>query len=229
MIVEIITIGDEVVAGNILNTNTQYLADKLWQHGFEVEYHSSIRDDDDKITEVLKLAESRADLILIAGGLGPTADDFTIEVAARTFQKKLILDQDYLQYLEKLYQERGRELSENNKKQALVPKDGLIFKNKIGTAPGVALESNKKWFYFMAGVPVEMKHIFNDYVLPHILENRSDRFYFKTTLLRTFGIAESDLDRKLEDLYKDRTHIDGVRIGFRAHFPEILIKLSSWI
>lgn len=228
MIVEILTIGDEVVAGNIINTNTVYIADQLWQQGYQVEYHSSVRDDADKIKEALLLARNRADFVLVTGGLGPTADDFTLEIAAKTFNQELNLDQDYLKYLEELYKSRGRILSENNKKQAYVPKDGLVFKNKIGTAPGIAFQSQEKWFYFMAGVPREMKHLFHDYVLPHLNSLRSDQLFFKTKLLKCFGIAESDLDQKLQDLYQDRVHIDGVRVGFRAHFPEIFIKLSSW-
>lgn len=228
MIVEIISIGDEILAGNILDTNKQYLSDACWQLGFKVEYHTSVRDDEKAIRDALLHAAERADAVICTGGLGPTSDDFTIDVAAKTFGAELVTDQASLDYLQKLFERKGRELKENNKKQALIPKGGRALENTIGTAPGVSFEFKKTQFYFLPGVPREMIFIFKKSVLPDLLSKRPDQIYFKTKFLKTFGSTESDLDNKLRDLMHDRTEIENARIGFRFHFPEIFIKISVW-
>ncbi|HBF12682.1 MAG TPA: competence/damage-inducible protein A [Deltaproteobacteria bacterium] len=228
MIIEILTIGDELLSGNVVNTNQSYLSDKLWLAGFQVEYHSSVRDDASKIKEALLLAADRADIVLVSGGLGPTADDFTLEIAAKTFKKKLVLDKNYLTYLERLFTQWGRPLSENNKKQAYVPQGAQTFMNKVGTAPGVGVKYKKAHFYFFPGVPAELKQIFSDFVFPEIISSRKEKIFFESKILKCFGAAEADLDLALKDLYINRLDIENVRIGFRAHFPETYIKLSAW-
>lgn len=228
MKIEILTIGDEILSGNILDTNTAYLSDKFWMHGFEVAYHSGVRDDADTIQEALLLAAGRADAIVVTGGLGPTADDFTLEIAAKTFKKKMALDKSYLHYLENLFKQWGRAISENNKKQAYVPEGAVTYRNRVGTAPGVGMVYKKKHFYFLPGVPKEMKQIFEDSVLPEIVSLQKQRTFFESKLIKCFGAAESALDQALSDLYVKRLNIKNVRVGFRAHFPETFIKLSAW-
>lgn len=226
MKVEILTIGDEILSGDILNSNSAYLSSQLWSCGLMVSYHSSVRDDAETIQEALLLASQRSHLVLVTGGLGPTADDFTLEIAAKTFRKKLVLDEAYLAYLKNLLKQWGRSLNENNKKQAFVPQGAKTFQNRVGTAPGVGLIFKKTPFYFFPGVPRELHQLFEDFVLPEIL--RSAGTFFRSKRFNCFGAAEADLDAALKDLYQDRTTIDHVRIGFRAHFPETMIKLSAW-
>lgn len=228
MSVEILTIGDEILCGNVVDTNTAYLADKLWLNGFQVTYHSAVRDDAVKIKEALLTAVGRAELVIVTGGLGPTADDFTLEIAAKTFKKKLVLDQNYLHYLENLFKQWGRPLKESSKKQALIPQGGKAFQNRVGTAPGVGLKYKSSHLYFLPGVPKEMKQIFEDFILPDILLHRKIPLFFESKVLKCFGAAESELDLALKDLYVNRLDIQNVRTGFRAHFPETFIKLSSW-
>lgn len=228
MTIEVIAIGDEILSGNIVDTNTAYLSDKLWIEGLEVTYHSAVRDDPPKIREALLLAADRAELVLVTGGLGPTADDFTLEIAAKTFRRKLVLNQPYLQYLKNLYRKWGRTMSANNEKQAVIPEGAKTFENRVGTAPGVEVIYKKTAFYFMPGVPAEMKQLFQDFILPEILRARKSKKIFKSKVLRCFGLPESDLDYALKDLYHERLMIENVRVGFRAHFPETLIKLSAW-
>lgn len=228
MNVEIITIGDEILSGNIVDTNTAYLSDQLWLNGIEVTYHTGVRDDAAKIKEVLLRAAERSGLVICTGGLGPTADDFTIEIAAKTFRKKLVFDQGYVRYLERLFKKWGRPLKENNKKQAYIPQGGKTFQNRVGTAPGVGIKFKKTQFYFLPGVPKEMKQIFNDFLLPEILSSQKQRTFFESKVLKCFGAAESELDHALKDLYVHRLEIENVRVGFRAHFPETFIKLSAW-
>ena len=228
MKIEIITIGDELLSGDIIDTNASYLSESLWSEGLEVAYHTSVRDDAVTMKEALLVASRRAQLVVVSGGLGPTADDFTLEVAAKTFKRPLITDENYVSYLKNLFRKWGRELSENNRKQALVPKGSKTFQNRVGTAPGVGLKFRQTQFYFLPGVPKELKQIFSDFVLPEILLQRKRGEVFEFKLLRCFGSAEADLDSALKDLYVNRLDIAGVRVGFRAHFPETLIKLSAW-
>ncbi len=228
MLLELISIGDEILSGDILNTNTQYLSENLWQRGFKVEFHTSIRDDEDKITDALTRAATRADAVIVTGGLGPTADDFTIDVAAKVFGVGFFTDEPSIARMQKMFSRRGRVMNENNKKQALIPIGGKALVNEVGTAPGVYFCFHGVHFYFLPGVPREMKHIFAASVLPDLLLHRKDKTIFKTHVLKTFGCAESELDERLSDLFHDRTHIQNARIGFRAHFPEIFIKISVW-
>lgn len=228
MIVEILTIGDEILSGDILDTNKQYLSEKCWLNGLAVENHTGVRDEESRIAEALARASERADVVLCTGGLGPTMDDFTIEVAAKTFGVPLVEDKPVLDYLVDLLKRRGRELSPNNRKQALIPEGGTAFVNVTGTAPGVYFCYRGKHFYFMPGVPREMKYLFESFMLPHILSLRRDAMHYESVVLKTFGETEAALDRALADLFRERVNIANVRAGFRVAFPEIFIKLSAW-
>lgn len=228
MQVEIITIGDELLSGNVIDTNTAWLSDQLWLKGIEVAYHTGVRDDAEKIKEALLHAAGRAELVLVCGGLGPTADDFTIEVAAKAFKRKLVLDQHYVRYLENLFRQWGRPLTETSRKQAYVPLGAKTFQNRVGTAPGIGVKFKKTQVYFMPGVPKELKQLFHDFILPEILSLRKKALHFESKLLKCFGSAEADLDSALKDMYVNRVDIENIRTGFRAHFPETFIKLSAW-
>lgn len=228
MKIEIIATGDEIISGNVVNTNTSWISDKLWMNGFEVGYHTAIRDDKKTIEEALRIAAGRAKIVIVTGGLGPTEDDFTLEVAASVFGKKLTLDKKYLTHLKRLFSSWGREMRANNEKQAYIPKESVTYLNKVGTAPGVGATWKKTRFYFLPGVPREMKQLFDDFILPEIIQNRKEKIHFESKMLRCFGAAESQLDDALKDLYTKKMDIQNVRIGFRAHFPDTLIKLSAW-
>lgn len=240
MKIEILTIGDEILSGNITDTNKAWLSDQLWRAGFHVAYHSGVRDDPPAIRDSLLLARERSDAVIVTGGLGPTADDFTIEIAAQTFNRPLVLDQPSLDHIYDLFNKMGRPVKDNNKKQAMIPTGAKALFNKEGTAPGVYLEetflnkfsdrfSNKKIpFYFLPGVPREMKHLFSTFVLPDLLTRQSEPVHLETRFYKCFGVGESDLDFALKDLFDERTTIEGIRVGYRAHVTETSIKLSSW-
>lgn len=227
-VVEIIAIGDEIVSGEITNTNASFLAQELWQQGLAVKYHTTVRDDERDIADCLIRACGRAGIVIVTGGLGPTMDDFTIEVAAKVFGAKLVEDAETLRRLHGFAQRRGRVLTENSKKQALVPEGAKIFANHVGTAPGIYYGHQGALFYFLPGVPAEMKDLFLRSVLPDILARQKRRPHFKIKYLKTFGAPEAELDHLLSDLAHDRTQIENARVGFRAHFPETTIKLSLW-
>jgi len=228
MKVEIIAIGDEIISGDIVNTNPQFLSEELWQHGFKIEYHTTIRDDEEAIKEAFLRASERVDIVVTTGGLGPTMDDFTVDVAAKAFDVPLIEDEETMERLHAFAKKRNKELSENSKKQAFIPKGGKTFPNDHGTAPCIYYNHNETNFYFLPGVPREMKHLFGHAVLPDVLEKRKEKLHFRIKYLQTFGMAEAHLDDALVDLSHDRTHINNARIGFRTHFPETTIKVSVW-
>lgn len=225
---EIIAIGDEIIAGNIIDTNTAYLSDFLWRQGYDVAYHTSVRDDESKIREALIKAGGRAKIVLVTGGLGPTVDDFTIEVASHVFKKRLVRDVDYEKYLIKLFKKRKRDVSASLLKQALKPQGADVFQNQVGTAPGIGLTFRKTRYYFMPGVPKEMRHLFEKRIFNDIEKHTKRKNKIATTILRCFGTGESQIDSALADLFQDRLTIQGVRIGYRAHFPETFVKLSAW-
>jgi nicotinamide-nucleotide amidase len=228
MIIEILSIGDEILSGNITNTNAQYLSDECWRRGFQVKYHTTVGDHDDDVRDALLRASERADAILCTGGLGPTMDDFTIEVAAKTFGVPLVIDEATEKFLEAWCAKRGRKLTDNNRKQALIPQGGKALSNKAGTAPGVFYEFRGKPFYFMPGVPTEMRYLFKTHIQDNLKSRQKDAVHFETVLLKTFGCPESELDNKLKDLEDGRSSIQNARIGFRVAFPDIYLKISTW-
>ncbi len=191
MKVEIITIGDEVMSGNVVDTNMAHLSDKLWLLGLDVSYHTAVREDPDSIIEVLKHAASRARIVVVTGGLGPTKDDMTLEAASKAFGKKLALNAEVKKYLEMMFRQRGRTLSEANLKQAYLPEGAKPYLNRVGTASGVKLTYKKATYYFLPGVPKEMNHLFDDYVAKDLKLEATKKIHFQAKVLRCFGSAES--------------------------------------
>lgn len=226
MKIELISIGDEILSGDILNTNVQYLSRAFWELGFEVARHTGVRDDETDIRAALMVARERADIVVCTGGLGPTSDDLTIPVAAAAFGRELVVDVGTLEHLREYFEKHGRELTPENSRQALIPDGALALPNMTGTAPGVFYDFTGTFFYFLPGVPSEMRQIFKDTVLPHALSHKAAGQYFYKMVLRTFGRPESVLQKELADLFTGQTEIQGVRVGFRPQFPEVLIKLS---
>ncbi len=161
--------------------------------------------------------------MLCTGGLGPTLDDLTTEVAAEVLGVGLKLDQQALETMQGLWSRRGRPMPENNRRQALLPEPAEVLPNPIGTAPGFTVRIDRAHFFFMPGVPREMKQMFAEQVKPRIEGLRADHSVFDVRVLRSFGLAESAADEALAGL---EARFPGVKLGFRAHFPEIQIKLT---
>ena len=140
---EIIAVGTEILLGDILNTNAQYLALELAELGIDVHYQTVVGDNPKRLEDTLFHAFSRADLIITTGGLGPTEDDLTKETGAKYFQEELVLDERAFKRIQKYFQKTGREMTQNNKKQAFVPKNSTVLYNDNGTAPGIIIEKNQ--------------------------------------------------------------------------------------
>lgn len=195
---EVITIGDEILYGQITDTNTQWLSAALSQLGIKTIRKSSVGDRYDEIQTILKEASQRAQLVILTGGLGPTNDDITKKVLTDFLNQPLVQNDDVLSDVEAFFTSRGRTLSEINKLQAFIPKDAVALRNHYGTAPGMWAEHEGVVFISLPGVPYEMKGIMNDYGLPAIKK------YFKTPfivhqIIRTAGIGESVIAEQIKD------------------------------
>ena len=220
---EILSTGDEVLTGQIADTNAAFLADQMGSLGFEVARHTTVGDDRAMLAATFRRLGAEADVVLCTGGLGPTIDDLTTEVAAEVLGAALKTDAAALAHMEGLWKSRGRPMPENNRKQAQIPETAEVLSNPAGTAPGFTAKIDRAWFFFMPGVPREMKRMFAEQVVPRLEGLRPEPTVFDVRVLRSFGLAESAADQALTGL---EARFPGVKLGFRAHFPEIQIKLT---
>lgn len=203
---EIIAVGSELLLGQIANTNAQFLSKQLADLGVNVFYHTVVGDNANRLKEAIRVAESRADLLIFSGGLGPTKDDLTKETIANHLGKELIFDEIALQSIEEYFEKTKRTMTENNKKQALVLEDSQVLPNDHGMAPGMFLEKDKHFYMLLPGPPKEIKPMFVKYGYPAIQEKLANKDVIVSRVLRFFGIGESLLETKIEDLLESQTN-----------------------
>jgi nicotinamide-nucleotide amidase len=223
---EILTIGDELLRGEIVDSNKAFLSDRLFSLDIETRFHVSVGDDPADMEDAFRRATGRSDIVLVSGGLGPTRDDLTALVLARTFGRELQVDQTSLEEIKAFFARFGREMAPNNAKQANFPQGAEVLPNPIGTAPGCLLEESGTLFFCMPGVPRELRRMMDEQVLPRIAERLAGvegRPVVRATLLRTFGIGESNLDEELADIARE----DGVSLGFRTAFPDNYLRVVA--
>jgi nicotinamide-nucleotide amidase len=223
MKVKIISIGDELVSGAIVDTNSAYLAEQSESLGMKVNEQCCVGDNLDDIIFTISEAGQRADVVLVTGGLGPTPDDLTSEAAAKSSQKDLILFPEILQSIQNFFKKIGREMPASNKKQAYFPAHAKVLDNPIGSAPGFTCQIGKALFYFMPGVPREMKKMFSEQVVPRIKESFAGELgtNFVSTF-STFGLSEAIIGQHLK---KIGAKFPEVRLGTRFDFPVVQIKI----
>ena len=199
---EILCIGTEILMGDIVNTNAAYIAKELAGLGINVYHQSVVGDNPQRLREALELAFSRADIVITTGGLGPTYDDLSKETIAAFFGRELVMDQESLHRIECHFLRQNRPMTENNKKQAMMPQGCIIFPNNNGTAPGCAIEGTGeqqgKTVIMLPGPPREMKPMFEESVKPFLLKDSDTRLVSHT--MHFFGIGESMLESLLRDL-----------------------------
>ena len=198
-VVEIVVVGDEILASPARDTNSAFLADALGAAGYPVSFISSVGDRIESIAGVFLTAAGRADVILATGGLGPTPDDVTVGAAAKAANVELEFDGEVFRRIEALFRRRNRPMSGSNRKQAMIPAGAVPLVNEIGTAPGICLELNGAVLYLMPGVPAEMQKLFSDTVLPEIKE-RFAPSDFSIATLNVTGVSESGLYDSIRDI-----------------------------
>lgn len=221
---DVITIGDEILYGQITDTNSQWISAELDKIGIKIRRKSSVGDKEEEIINILEEAEKRSDIILITGGLGPTNDDITKKTLAKYFGASLVLNNQALQDVSLYFQKRGRELTELNKSQAFLPDCCTCISNTCGTAPGMWFKKGKKIFVSMPGVPYEMKTMMKEDIIPRLQQ------FFKTPviyhkIIRTSGIGESFLADKIKDWESNLpSHI---KLAYLPSLGEVKLRLTA--
>src|SRR5246127_1045534 len=225
MRIEIICTGDEVLTGKIVNTNFSYMAQKLEDFGLSVAWGTTVGDDREELLAAFRLSAERADAVIVNGGLGPTVDDLSQEIAARAAGVDLVLNDDWVQRMEDFFRRRNRVMSPNNRKQAMLPTTAEILDNPIGTACGFALDIGKARFFFTPGVPRELHRMLEEQIIPRLLARSGAPSTIHLKRFHTYGLGESHVDQLLtgvEELVPDGS----VKLGFRTHYPQIETKLT---
>ena len=198
---EIITIGDEILSGQTLNTNAAYIGEVLSEINVDVNRAVVVGDKEEAILDSFRKAFARNDLVLVTGGLGPTHDDLTLDCIVKYFNTELVISDDVLKDIKKIFDKRNRELTPSNEAQAMVPQISDVIRNYNGTAPGVWIEKNDKIFISMPGVPFEMKEMMTGYVIPRLTEERLESKDNRITKsLLTTGIPESFVFERLGNI-----------------------------
>lgn len=195
---EILAVGTEILLGDIVNTNAQYIAQGLAELGIDVFYQTVVGDNPDRMKTAMNIAFERADIIITTGGLGPTGDDLTKEIGAEYFGRKLILDEKALDRIKKFFDKMKRPMTDNNVKQAMVPVNSTVMYNENGTAPGIIIEDNNKILIMMPGPPREMKPMFSKQVKPYLASKQNHTLVSRT--LRIAGVGESAMESMVRDM-----------------------------
>ncbi len=218
----VLSIGTELTRGELVNSNAAWLGAELTALGFEVIEHVAVDDDIPRVISVLQSLKERAAVVVSTGGLGPTTDDLTTESVARALGVGLVRHDPSLEHIRRRFERAGRTMSPSNEKQADFPEGADILANPSGTAPGFGVRLGNCAFYFMPGVPQEMRRMFEEQVAPRIRSLAPNNLF--QLHLKTFGLPESVVGEKLDGVEKA---FPGTTIGYRAHFPEIEVKVLA--
>ncbi|MEO8762280.1 MAG: competence/damage-inducible protein A [Bacteroidia bacterium] len=225
MLAEIITIGDEILIGQIVDTNSAWLGTELSNLGITVKQITSVSDDKQHILEALALAEKRADIIIMTGGLGPTKDDITKHTLCEYFKTTMVVNQEVLKHVTDFFAKRNRPMLEVNNKQAEVPINCEVLFNNHGTAPGMWFNHNGKVFISMPGVPFEMKGIMMDYGFDKLKQTFTLPFIYHRTIL-TQGIGESFLADKLTD-WENNLEAKQIKLAYLPSPGMVKLRLTA--
>lgn len=221
--VEMLSTGDEVLHGQIVDTNAAWLADVLFQNGLPMSSRSTVGDSLSSLVETLQARSEVADVLIVNGGLGPTSDDLSALAAAKASGVELVLHQAWLDNIEAWFASRGRVMAASNRKQAEIPANAEMLDNPVGTACGFALRLNRCWIFFTPGVPSEFKVMVEQQILPRLKQQFDLPEPPLCLRVTTFGRGESDIAAELEPLALP----EGVVMGYRSSMPIIEIKLTG--
>jgi nicotinamide-nucleotide amidase len=225
MQVEVICTGDEVLSGKIVNTNYNTIVQKLEDVGIGVRWGTIVGDERETLLAAFELAGSRADAVVVNGGLGPTVDDLSQEIAAKAARVELVLSEEWLARMKALFERRSRIMPPNNVKQAMLPETAEILDNPVGTACGFALDIGRARFFFTPGVPRELARMLDEQVVPRLLARAGAPATIYLKRLHSYGLGESHVDALLKGV-EALAPGGGVKLGFRAHYPQLETKLT---
>ncbi len=221
MTVEILSTGDELLTGQVVDTNSTWLMDRLWDLGVMVRRKTLVGDDRADLDAAIRETTARADLVVMSGGMGPTEDDLTAECVAAVLGVPLELHEPSLRAIEERFRRFGRTMTPNNRKQALFPRGAEVIPNRFGTAPGFAVKVARGEVVCLPGVPLEFKGLADEWVLPRLAARLGE--VPAARVLKLFGVPESHADDAMRPVMDDPANA-GVRWGYRAHWPEVHVK-----
>jgi nicotinamide-nucleotide amidase len=219
---EILAVGTELLLGQIVNTNAQYISARLPDVGVNVYYHSVVGDNPVRLKECFNTALKRSDVIILTGGLGPTRDDLTKETVAEILNRKLVLHEETLEMMKQFFARFNRKMTENNIKQAYIPENSIIIQNDSGTAPGCIIEEGDKIVILLPGPPSEMKPMFESTVIPYF--EKTLEFRLESRYVRIFGLGESVVEEKIIDLIDSQTN---PTIAPYAREGEVTVRITA--
>ena len=220
---EIITIGTELLLGQIIDTNSAFIAQQLANIGFDVYTKTTVGDNEVRISEAISRALERSDVVITTGGLGPTVDDKTRDAVAMATKRKLFLDKVLLEEIKALFKRRGLTLGENNPLQAQIPTESIPIHNPVGTAPGFIVKFRNSFVISLPGVPHELHHLMDHTVLPFLKKEFDIQAVIKTRVLRTAGEGESNIDRRIAEFEESANPT----VGLAAHPGAVDIRISA--
>ncbi|WP_029593430.1 nicotinamide mononucleotide deamidase-related protein YfaY [Franconibacter pulveris] len=221
--VEMLSTGDEVLHGQIVDTNAAWLADYLFENGFPMTRRNTVGDNLEALTAILQERSQQADIVIVNGGLGPTSDDLSAEAAAKAAGVELELHEEWLAHMEQFFSSRGRVMAPSNRKQAMIPAGSEMVDNPVGTACGFALTLNRAVIFFTPGVPSEFRQMVQQQIVPRLRQRFPQVDPPVCLRLTTFGRSESDLAQSLDSL----TLPPDVVMGYRSSMPIIELKLTG--
>jgi nicotinamide-nucleotide amidase len=222
---EIITIGSELLLGQLVDTNSSYIARRLAEQGIELIQTSTVGDDLSRIEAVLREAMQRSSIVITTGGLGPTEDDLTREGVAKVFQRSLIFQPHLMEQIEAIFKRRGFRMAENNRKQAYIPEGAIPIENPKGTAPGFIMEYPKGSIISIPGVPLEMEYFMQNSVIPYLRKQFDNKHQvIRYRVLRACGLGESAIGLQIKDLMKESRNPS---VGTLASIGDIRIRITA--
>jgi nicotinamide-nucleotide amidase len=220
---ETISIGTELLLGQITDTNAVWIAERLSEVGVDLYFRTTVGDNVGRIVDAIQHALTRADVIITTGGLGPTVDDMTREAVAKATNRDLVLDENLLAQIRHLFEKWGRTMSENNVRQAYIPRGATPIENPVGTAPVFIVEHQGKYVISLPGVPREMKHLMETRILPWLREKTGGEWIILSKTLRTCAVGESQVDEKITDLEAS----SNPTVGLLAHPGQTDVRITA--
>jgi competence/damage-inducible protein CinA-like protein len=220
---EILTIGTEILLGEIVDTNTRYLAHKLRQHGIDLYRQTTVGDNVDRISQAIQNSLSSADIIITTGGLGPTVDDPTRQAVALAVGVEIEFREELWQQIKDRYRRFGRIPTENNKRQAFIPQGAIPIENPVGTAPAFIFEKNDSSIIALPGVPREMEYLIEHTIIPYLINRLDLHSVIKARIIHTAGVGESQIDELIGDLEL----FSNPTVGLAAHSGPVDVRITA--
>ncbi|RME51834.1 MAG: CinA family nicotinamide mononucleotide deamidase-related protein [Caldilineae bacterium] len=220
---EIILTGTELLLGEITDTNSVMMARMLRDIGLDLHYKTTVGDNEARITDVVRHALTRVDVVILSGGLGPTVDDVTRQAVAAATGRKLVYSQELEAQIAARFRRFGRKMGENNKRQAWIPEGAIPIENPVGTAPCFIVEMGRQAVICLPGVPRELEYQMKHAIVPYLQRKMGSTQIIKARILRTCGVGESDIDRAIDDLMRGRNPT----VGLAAHLGQVDIRITA--